>query len=816
MFDRDALLAAIATPPDEDAPRLALADWLEENGPTEADRARGEFIRLSFARPNLPENSADRAAADARYRALIEAFAETWFAPLPRYVRHYWVDRGFVEGVRISGQQLTQWDRHVRWCPTIRHLVLRACRRRLGPSLAAPLTANVRELDVGGCDTADIEAVAACPHLAHLKVLKLHWAIVDDVVALLNSRVLPVTRVVLGWYGNNFGGSIAPEAGATLWATSFSMRWQWDDLPRLWACPGWARVRELWLVWRQSQNQGLAEPLGEILERAPHLTGVRELVLNGNALDDDQVRALARCPSLGALERLSAAHNRIGDDGVEALVGRWPDLTALDLTQNAVGSRGAGAIARHTTRLERLSLESNNVFVPGMVALARSPRLAGLKALGLKNNPGDGLGATVLADSPYLKPGVVEIGTSTPIQSDAVLRELETLPESSAIKALSLRDHGVTDEGLAAIARNPHLTGVAELDMQFCDVSRAGLDALAGWPGLRTLKTFSLMTSVNYHCCHGADFDELFRSPHWGALEHFKMPAGHRLGDAGAVALAGAKFAPTLCELNLVGHQVTDAGAAALAGANFAAVRRLELGWDSPIGPAGIAALAAAPWPSLDEFGAGTLTDDGLRSIAASPGFARLTKLTVNGTELTEAGARALAAAPFFGRLTHLAFGGDDLTDDVVRALTDAPNTPPLVRFELHAPGLAAAAVERVANWPALAAATDLVLGRVNLDAAAGRALAEGTAVSAIAKLWLGSCTIGDPGLIALARSGRLTGLKELLLGGADCTEAGLEAFGASPLFAQVDRVSIGFRGPNTNKLRAFAKERLGEKLQAW
>src|SRR5262245_41658733 len=42
MSDRDALLAAIRAAPDDDAPRLIFADWLEEHG--DADRA--EFIRV--------------------------------------------------------------------------------------------------------------------------------------------------------------------------------------------------------------------------------------------------------------------------------------------------------------------------------------------------------------------------------------------------------------------------------------------------------------------------------------------------------------------------------------------------------------------------------------------------------------------------------------------------------------------------------------------------------------------------------------------------------------------------------------------------
>lgn len=46
MNQRLALLSAISAVPDDDLPRLVFADWLEENGTTDADAARVEFIRL--------------------------------------------------------------------------------------------------------------------------------------------------------------------------------------------------------------------------------------------------------------------------------------------------------------------------------------------------------------------------------------------------------------------------------------------------------------------------------------------------------------------------------------------------------------------------------------------------------------------------------------------------------------------------------------------------------------------------------------------------------------------------------------------------
>jgi uncharacterized protein (TIGR02996 family) len=48
MTERDALLAAILDNPKDDMPRLVFADWLQEYGDGDLDRATEEFIRLSI------------------------------------------------------------------------------------------------------------------------------------------------------------------------------------------------------------------------------------------------------------------------------------------------------------------------------------------------------------------------------------------------------------------------------------------------------------------------------------------------------------------------------------------------------------------------------------------------------------------------------------------------------------------------------------------------------------------------------------------------------------------------------------------------
>lgn len=50
MSDRDAFLDSIRAQPGDDVARLIYADWLEENGAGDRDRATSEFIRISCDR----------------------------------------------------------------------------------------------------------------------------------------------------------------------------------------------------------------------------------------------------------------------------------------------------------------------------------------------------------------------------------------------------------------------------------------------------------------------------------------------------------------------------------------------------------------------------------------------------------------------------------------------------------------------------------------------------------------------------------------------------------------------------------------------
>lgn len=94
MSDATALLAAIRAAPEDDAPRLVYADWLEEHGQPE----RAEFIRVQceLARRDSLALRQREAELTARY---CEVFAGSLASPGIRFQFH----RGFIAGFGHTG-----------------------------------------------------------------------------------------------------------------------------------------------------------------------------------------------------------------------------------------------------------------------------------------------------------------------------------------------------------------------------------------------------------------------------------------------------------------------------------------------------------------------------------------------------------------------------------------------------------------------------------------------------------------------------------------------------------------------------------------
>src|SRR5947209_4054416 len=96
MNHEEAFLRAVLENPDDDAPRLIFADWLEERGDP-----RGPFIRLQCALERLGPADPARADLEDEARVLLDKHEEEWAAPLRGVASEWRFRRGFVEEVAL-------------------------------------------------------------------------------------------------------------------------------------------------------------------------------------------------------------------------------------------------------------------------------------------------------------------------------------------------------------------------------------------------------------------------------------------------------------------------------------------------------------------------------------------------------------------------------------------------------------------------------------------------------------------------------------------------------------------------------------------
>src|SRR5262245_64243242 len=97
MTHDDAFLQAVVENPDDDAPRLMYADWLEERGDP-----RGEFIRVQVALARSAEDDERRPEWTAREKVLLDLYKSEWTAPLRGLAVACWFRRGFVDEVTLD------------------------------------------------------------------------------------------------------------------------------------------------------------------------------------------------------------------------------------------------------------------------------------------------------------------------------------------------------------------------------------------------------------------------------------------------------------------------------------------------------------------------------------------------------------------------------------------------------------------------------------------------------------------------------------------------------------------------------------------
>src|SRR5262245_51138826 len=125
-MQQQAFLDAIVAAPEDDAPRLVYADWLEENG----DSDRAEFIRLQCDLARRARFDIARRPLVDRERQLLQLHRAEWAKPVASLVRDYHFRRGFVEGVSIGVRKFLTDGEELFAAAPIQHVKF----LRLGPA----------------------------------------------------------------------------------------------------------------------------------------------------------------------------------------------------------------------------------------------------------------------------------------------------------------------------------------------------------------------------------------------------------------------------------------------------------------------------------------------------------------------------------------------------------------------------------------------------------------------------------------------------------------------------------------------------------
>ncbi|MBA4063413.1 MAG: hypothetical protein C0501_06815 [Isosphaera sp.] len=503
MSDEPALLAAIAAAPDEDTPRLAYADWLDENrpdpGPSPAagPSARAEFVRaqcrLAAAAaddpdyPDLLERAADLAAWLNTHDPAPDPAFPGLFAE-PYYGTGEWADfrRGFLEVVSfddygddpaetvevLAGELAAAFARS-----PARTLQLEDATAEEVALLARhPVFAHVRGLYLDsylgdGDEDEAVAAVAASPHAAGLRRLYL-----DIPVGAAGCRALARSRRLAGLESLALDYPVDPDAVREFRGS----RW-FRDLRRL----------HLWA--------GGGDNL-RVLADFPPMPRLAALVLRGVVAPGAgaAVRRFAAGPAFPRLSHLDLSGARLTAEHVALLArARWP-LRHLDLSGCEVRKAGAEALAAagFAPTLRVLELRECEITAGGAAALADSVPLGGLRRLDLSGNPlGPGGLAAVAAGRAFRRLTALSVGRTNTTRAPVAARDVLAFLSATGtpdLRHLDLTALPVAVRGARVLASSPAFARLTRLVLNGCGLGERGTAAVLGSKGLTDLVVLDL------------------------------------------------------------------------------------------------------------------------------------------------------------------------------------------------------------------------------------------------------------------------------------------------------------------------------------
>jgi len=206
MAEQDELLQAVLDQPDDDAPRLAYADWCQQQS-DEPTKARAEFIRtqIRLFRQINSLSHGEWFDLSQREQDLRKTYHDVWASTLGLMVYDYTFNRGFVEYISLSARGFLDHAQQLFSLAPILHLKLTELYGVLDELFTSPHLLRIRSLNLERCALVDqdIPKIADSPVLESLRWLSLaeNGLTLNGAEALARSH-LSKRLVYVSFYGN--------------------------------------------------------------------------------------------------------------------------------------------------------------------------------------------------------------------------------------------------------------------------------------------------------------------------------------------------------------------------------------------------------------------------------------------------------------------------------------------------------------------------------------------------------------------------------------------------------------------------------------